>query len=55
MHNEFVSLAVIAFMAAVIPMIARLIPRRIVPETVLADKTCSKLKSMGLSCTLLPN
>ena len=35
MHSEFVSLAVIAFISAVIPMVAKSIPRRLVPETVL--------------------
>ena len=48
MHNEFVSLAVIAFMAAVIPMIARLVPRRIVPETVLLLLAGSLLGPHGL-------
>ena len=35
MHSEFVSLAVIAFISAIIPMVAKSIPRRLVPETVL--------------------
>ncbi len=48
MHNEFVSLAVIAFMAAVIPMIAQLVPRRIVPETVLLLLAGSLLGPHGL-------
>ena len=34
MAVDFVSLAIIALVAAVVPVIARLIPGRLIPETV---------------------
>ena len=35
MHIEFTSLAIIAVTSAIIPMIAKSIPKKIIPETVL--------------------
>ena len=54
MHSEFVSLAVIAFISAIIPMVAKSIPRRLVPETVLLLLAGSLLGPHGFHIMQIP-